>query len=407
MKRDATNITRQQYAARREARAAWRAERAEAQARRDQAAIDALARYAPRSRQSGAPVCPQDASQAVFRRAPRLAIWPYRVAVERLMGAASLRGGWEPRGRGRDALFRSLATHQLARYPTPALLWSVFFNPFVEPLVPLVVHVAAGGSLFEYVGAGDFPVPLTRRMCHELLATPFRGAFLHAIRRVEVRSVGGDDRLYEAWMRTRAAQRLGTRDEEWFWLTVLGWFAKSSTFDPSRVAPLVDYIAHRRTEDAAFSMTGRSLPALVRGMEQWHRDLAREQVVHGVVYEASGFEPMALEVKQRDPAGGLHRGIWRVDEVRTGKDLAAEGRRMGHCVYSYARSVESGQTSIWSMTLEDGRGATGRWAMLTIEVRNDLRRVVQARGRFNRPATSAEHQILLRWAGMNRLSVSL
>jgi hypothetical protein len=59
------------------------------------------------------------------------------------------------------------------------------------------------------------------------------------------------------------------------------------------------------------------------------------------------------------------------------------------------------------MTLEDGRGATGTWAMLTIEVRNELRRVVQARGRFNRQPTSAEHHVLTRWAGVNRLTMAL
>lgn len=59
------------------------------------------------------------------------------------------------------------------------------------------------------------------------------------------------------------------------------------------------------------------------------------------------------------------------------------------------------------MTVEDGLGQTGRWAMLTIEVRKDLRRVVQARGRFNRSATSEEHGILLAWAGANGLAVGV
>jgi hypothetical protein len=102
----------------------------------------------------------------------------------------------------------------------------------------------------------------------------------------------------------------------------------------------------------------------------------------------------------------VKKQIWRIEEVLTGKELAAEGRRMGHCVYSYAWAIERRQTSIWTMTLEDGQGTTGRWAMLTIEVRNESRAVVQARGRFNRAATSAEHRILVRWAGQNGLSVN-
>jgi hypothetical protein len=37
----------------------------------------------------------------------------------------------------------------------------------------------------------------------------------------------------------------------------------------------------------------------------------------------------------------------------------------------------------------------------------DLRRIVQAQGRFNRTATGEEHGILLEWAGANGLEVSV
>jgi hypothetical protein len=407
MRIDKDRTTRQQYAARREARAAWREERAEANVRREQATVDALARYAPRRRHEMVPTCPSDSVRVVLRRAPRLGVGPYPRAIERLLTVSAFSHDWVPRGRGRDTLFRSLAEHQLARYATPSFLWSVFFDPYVEDLVPLVVHVAAGGSLFAYVRDCAFAIPLTRRMCHELLSTPFRGSLLQAIRRVQVRSVGGDDRLLHVWWRTRVAQRVGTHDEESFWYGVLHWLARASMLDPVRVGPLVDYVAQLRERDASFSIAGRSVAALLRGMDEWHRNLAREQLVRGTVFQPSGFEPLELEVKQRGPAGAVHRAVWRVGEILSSKDLLDEGRRMNHCVYSYARSIESGQTSIWSMTLEDGQGATGHWVMLTIEVRNELRRVVQARGRFNSPATKAAHEILVRWAGLNGLTITL
>jgi hypothetical protein len=154
-------------------------------------------------------------------------------------------------------------------------------------------------------------------------------------------------------------------------------------------------------------MTGRSPAALLRGMEDWHHDLAQAKVAHGTSFEPSGFRPATFDLSERSRDGERKPQIWRVEEVLTGKDLAAEGRRMGHCVYSYAWAIERRQTSIWTMTLEDGQGTTGRWAMLTIEVRNESRAVVQARGRYNRAATSAEHKILLRWAGQNGLSVNV
>jgi hypothetical protein len=244
-------------------------------------------------------------------------------------------------------------------------------------------------------------------MCHELLSMPSSGSLLGAIRRVQVRFAGGDERLCQAWMSTREARTLGTRDDEDFWSMVLGWFARAPMLEPSQVRPLVDYIGQRHMQDPGFSMSGRSLLAMSRAMNEWHRELANERVVDDTVFEPSGYAPVVLDRSGHGPDGRFQRRIWRVEEVRTSEDLADEGRRMNHCVYSYVWSIQKGQTSIWTMTLEDGAGVTGRWAMLTIEVRRDLRRVVQARGRFNRPATSEERGILLAWAGKNGLDISL
>ena len=226
MSKNPNTITRQQYAALREQRAAWRAERAEAQASRDRTVLESLARYAPRTQKTPPYLQPGDESPRVFRRAPRLSIDPYATAVRRLLHAARFRDDWSPRGRGRDSLFRSLSEHHLARYPTPALLWTVFFDPFFEPLVRLVVHVARGGSLFEYARETHFPVPLTRRICHEVLTTPCRGSLLQAFRAAQARSVGADRSLTQAWLRTPAALRLDSYEGEAFWLTFLAWLAK-------------------------------------------------------------------------------------------------------------------------------------------------------------------------------------
>jgi hypothetical protein len=244
-------------------------------------------------------------------------------------------------------------------------------------------------------------------MCHDLLTRPFRGSLLYAIRTVQALAVGANGDLLHGWRRTPAAQRLGSREEEAFWFDVLGWLARSPELDAASVGPLVDYIDHRRADDGAFTVAGRSVPALRRAMEEWHRDLARAEDLHGTRYDASGFEPLELDLSRRHADGTLRKTVWRVQEIRTGKELAAEGRRMGHCVYSYATRVQRGLTSIWSMTLENGLGETGCWAMLTIEVRNADRRIVQARGRFNRPATSAEHHVLVQWAGANELVVGV
>ena len=77
---------------------------------------------------------------------------------------------------------------------------------------------------------------------------------------------------------------------------------------------------------------------------------------------------------------------------------------MGHCVFSYARSIESGECAIWTQTLEDG---AGHWRSLTIEVRPRRKEIVQARGRFNRAPEPRERIALDAWAARNALSVSI
>ncbi len=406
MTRSENETTRQEYERRRAEAATRRKHGARANSERDEAVERALARYAPRA---PVPRVPDGGGRVIFERAPRLAVQPYTQGIEQMLKLPAVRpvSEWTPRGKGRETLFRSLCDHLLARYPVPAILWSGLLEPRPELFVPLVAHVAQGGSLFDYVKQTAFAVPLTRRMCHDVLTTPSSGTLLAAIRRAEVRSVGGDARLAQAWLGTPVAQSIGRGDDEAFWLTVLEWFGKVPEWQPSQVAPLVDYIGHRRGEDARFSMRGRSLLAMTRAMSMWHRELAHLGVVRAAVFEASGFKSAKIDRSERGRDGPLQKRIWRVDEILSTPRLADEGRRMNHCVYSYAAAIERKQTSIWSMTLEDGQGETGRWAMLTIEVRNAIRRVVQARGRFNRTATSEEHAILMRWAGMNGLEISL
>jgi len=60
-------------------------------------------------------------------------------------------------------------------------------------------------------------------------------------------------------------------------------------------------------------------------------------------------------------------------------------------VASYGKSISSGHTSIWSMSRNDEK-------MITIEVRNLQRRIVQARGRYNRMYDSEEYKYMLSWA---------
>lgn len=404
MNRKQREATKAHYEALRQSRSAAQARSVEERSTREEEIRKALAR--PVARVHG--WATREVERVIAAKAPRLLDPRYGPAVSRLLRVPALRNveDWAPRGKGGATLFRSLAAHLLATVPVPAIVWNAFHDDNAEHLVALAAHVARGGSLYEHVRS-FFPVPLTRRMCHELLATPADFDLTTAIRRVQARAAGADLRFFEAWRRTRHALHIHAREHEAFWWSVVEWFGRAPMLDPGAVGPLLDYVAHRHQQDAGFSMKGRSATALLRAMTEWHGDLSRAVAAAGRLFPASGFAGAAYPDVRREPDGAVVKETWSIGEVLTARDLADEGKRMGHCVYSYASRIEKGETSIWSVKMEDGRGETGRWHMVTVEVSNALRRVVQARGRFNRAMTTKETQVVRRWAGANGLVMSV
>jgi PcfJ-like protein len=344
--------------------------------------------------------------EPVAERSPRL-IGPDTLGALKLMAEAKWvrsPATWMPSGKSWDRLFRSLGEHVLARYRMPSFVWSAFRAGADAPvLARVVIHVAAGGSLYDTVKSGLMPVPLTRRMCHELLSLPGEARILDAVRKVQVKAAGGDARLFRAWIATRAGQRLHPCADEEFWQTVIAWLSTNPGLPHGQVAPLADYIEHRRAEAPDFSMKGRSVPAMTRAMREWHRQLAREKASSGRVFAPSGLLPMDIDRSRRDVKGNRVIEIWHFREILDARTLADEGRVMGHCVYAYARRIEAQDSAIWTLTLEDN---TGHWRRLTIEVRPSSRQIVQARGRFNRLPEPRDVLALQAWASRNRLQAT-
>ncbi len=339
----------------------------------------------------------------VAREAPRL-IDPDYVGAMYWLGRLPWQAspcGWNKSGKGRDTVFRGLAEHLIARYEVPQFLYNAFFEEDAETLTPVVAELAAGGSLFRACEAGMLPLSLTRRMCHLVLQSPRQTPLLSAVRAAQLRVAGVPPRLLSAWMMVGSGRRLQSPEDEAFWWTFVRWLAANPGLDPGELAPLCDYIGHLREADASFRMKGRSMAALLRGMHHWHAQLARVRVSVDRSFEASGWSADVYDRSRRDRDGNHKTAIWRMEEILSATALAQEGRRMRHCVYSYASGIEAGHCSIWSLTLDEGLGATRH---LTVEV-NRHGQIVQARGRLNRAATSQEHQILMLWAGENGLEL--
>ena len=310
---------------------------------------------------------------------------------------------WKPQGKSFQSLFRSLASHCLSKYSMPPFLWSAFLleeEAVSSVCSVVVVHIALGGSLKAYLKNPDmhnFPVPLTSKMIHDFMRSPATYGFMRALRSSQVKNLGGDNRLCDALMNGSWGKEIGSRPSEAFWASVVQWFSQQALLDPSQVPQMCDFIGHKYVTEPGYSMKGRTAMTVIRGMLEWHQQLAHmtpdSRYKGKLVFEASGYKELYLDLSNPD-ANPPKVEIWRTKEILTAKELYDEGRRQGHCVASYAHSIENKRISIWTLTKEDEKG---NWAMLTMELVSSTGAIVQARGRFNRPATPMEQQMMNRW----------
>jgi len=332
------------------------------------------------------------------RRAPRVLIPEHIDPLFHMTVSEWLRplDAWRPRGKSPDTQLRSLAGYLLTRYPMPKFLYSSFFE--TEPdhcaaQVALFVYLGGGGSPYKAVKRGLLPARMTRRMCHRFMTVSGVRSIVEAARVAQVEALGGDARLAKAICASPLGRAFNARED--FWLSAITWFCNQGMLSPGQVGPLVDYILHRLREDEGFAMKGRGALALLRQMDEWHGHLRRVRALKGQLYEPSGFAGGRYLFKRKKGPDD----IWTVTEITCSKSLAAEGRAMKHCVYSYGRWISAKRTSIWSLRLNDER-------RLTIEVQNAFKRVVQVRGPCNRMAKEIEARALARWATEAGLSVA-
>lgn len=138
---------------------------------------------------------------------------------------------------------------------------------------------------------------------------------------------------------------------------------------------------------------------MLRGMTEWHGELAKVKAINGKTFEPSGFKN--FEVDRKEGRDVIH---WKITEILSSKRLIEEGRELHHCVASYAYRIENGQESIWSLTRSKGYDPTVE-RVVTIEVVNVNRSVVQARGKFNKMIESNAFQVMQLWAQENRMTI--
>jgi hypothetical protein len=254
------------------------------------------------------------------------------------------------------------------------------------------LHLARGRN----IRTAALPLSYTKRMAHQFMRAPAEFSVEAALRWGQITALGGNPRL----VRAVVGSRLGMNFEhEEFWITVVQFFVQHSMLDPSRIGPIIDFIYHQKfaggeqesPPQPTFMMKGRTPASLLRLVDAWHGSLpAKKQPL--VDWPRSEIAP--LEFVEGSVSAG-NRRTWTTTELLTTKALVDEGRIMCHCVATYARSCAHGQTSIWTLEVDE---AGGRRKVLTLEVNRASKVICQARGKRNALPSEKHLNVLRRWA---------
>lgn len=318
---------------------------------------------------------------------------------------------WVPNTHNAARQFGSLARHLYARHDLPRFL-DRSWTEGDEREQGWFVFLGGGGSLRHAPG---LPVAVSRALAGWFLRAPDDCPVEPALRWAEVRAAGGSASLADAVRRTRLGRDYAHPE---FWAEVIRFFVANPLLDPEQVGPIVDWIQAQRFEPEiapgqalpeagagpprpGLSMRGRTVEATLRDVEAWHRRLGH-----------AAPDTLALEwapsgIAEHESVEGTRpeeRRVWRIREITTGEGLVLEGRRMNHCVASYARSCAAGVSTIWTLECTAAGETQPR---LTIQVHPTSRRIGQARGRHNRAPTAAELAIVARWAAAAGLTLDV
>jgi hypothetical protein len=305
---------------------------------------------------------------------------------------------WTPRGKSYKTKFRSLVDHLLVRYPIPEFLYQLIADVYIYwNASRFFTSVAGGARVVRCFNGGILEIPMTKKMCHHFMQSPPGFSFFEAVRSAQVAALGGSRQLARAICTTDLGR--GAQLDEGFWLSVIRWFCEQPDVDVNQVGPLVDYIEHERAENPDYSLKGRTARSLTQRMAEWHRQLALEKRLYGIKFNPSDIEEGIWEMPSRH-GNARTKVIWTMEEVLTSKLLQEEGKVMKHCVYIYASKISSGLCSIWSLRNDGQR-------VLTVEVLNESRMIIQARGKCNRAPKRVELNFLNRWARENGLKVEI
>jgi len=329
---------------------------------------------------------------------------------------------WKKSSYNLERQIKSIGRHLFCNFSVPKFMDNIWLNNPSNWQIKLFLHLGKGWNSRKFE---ELPVPISRKEAIYFSKAPENFNPTEAILWAKIFGYGGEERLVRPIMESRIFRCMNARYDnfnasqakDWeFWETILKFFVEQPLIDIAVISPICDYIQHvkyehrnlprpgggwiyAKPENPDFKINGRTLQALVRGMEKWHKELGGS---HKEINLKSwqGFDIPDYEISFGKDE---NRKTYTFTQLLSAAALKAEGRIHGHCVAGYAGTCANGRTSIWSMTVSDYAGNFKN--LLTIEI-SPSHQIVQCRGKGNRLASKHEWQIVERFAFDNKFEIA-
>jgi hypothetical protein len=312
------------------------------------------------------------------------------------------------RSYNQDKQIVGLIRHLFVKYPTPSFLYEVCrkdYKPkmkkFHADYILWFLALAQGKSFTKLVKPY-----MTSKEAYHFLSAPYtevhENVWWAKLKTADI-PAGVAHRLIERVFKSQSFDDKSGRLAE----LIVFYAHYHQDMDKGTLDAVNDFVVWKLHNDNDFRFKGRTASSMIKLSNEWHELMQKAKLGKYIVWNGLGIPDWTHYEKQE---------IWTMEELLDNKELANEGRKQKHCVFSYVNQCAAGTCNIFSLrgwskghfgNDEEGEPIyrpVSEFYRITVEVRN--REVVQVKGALNRAATSRELDMLKMWAGEKGLTIS-
>ncbi len=192
---------------------------------------------------------------------------------------------WKRKSYNSDKQIVSLSRHLLCKYDIPSFMDKCWYGTN-QNWIDWFIHIGKGGN----IRTSKIPVILTKKMAFHFLQSPDEYTPNEALRWAQIHGLGGNERMARGIIESIIGNDF---NNDIFWSTIIHFFVRNPMIDTAQISPLIDYISYVKFDgdrvydngglyntppsNPSFEIKGRTIDALMRGMNTWHKDIGKNE----------------------------------------------------------------------------------------------------------------------------------